>query len=64
MHCMDKKTQEHTDISIPKNIMFPSWLRDYNQVTCVKHHACYYHLALHAAVVDGVTMWALLQVYC
>ncbi|KAA6423444.1 MAG: Aldehyde oxidase, partial [Trebouxia sp. A1-2] len=31
MHCMDKKMQEHKDISVPKDIVFPAWLRDYNQ---------------------------------
>ncbi|KAL0029788.1 hypothetical protein WJX77_000034 [Trebouxia sp. C0004] len=31
MHCMDKKMQEHKDISLPKDTVFPAWLIEYNQ---------------------------------
>ena len=33
MHCMDKTMQEHKDISLPKDTVFPTWLEEYNQVT-------------------------------
>lgn len=39
MHCMDKKMQEHKDISLPKDTVFPAWLRDYNQVSSQAHMA-------------------------
>ena len=32
MHCLDKAALEHTDISLPKDTVFPAWLRDYNKV--------------------------------
>jgi len=39
MHCMDKKMKEHKDISLPKDTVFPAWLRDYNQVSSQAHMA-------------------------
>lgn len=40
MHCMDKTMREHKDISLPKDTVFPSWLKDYCKVTaCRRKHA-------------------------
>lgn len=32
MHSLDEVMREHQDISLDKDKVFPSWLRDYNQV--------------------------------
>ena len=32
MHSLDKVMREHTDISVDKENVFPSWLKDYNKV--------------------------------
>ena len=33
INCLDKAALEHKDISLPKDVVFPAWLRDYTKVT-------------------------------
>ena len=40
MHCMEKTMQEHKDISLPKDMVFPPWLRDYCKVKALQCSTC------------------------
>lgn len=40
MHCMDRTMQEHKDISLPKETVFPSWLKDYCKVNANASSFC------------------------
>ena len=40
MHCMDKTMQEHKDISLPKDMAFPQWLKDYCKVIVSRCKEC------------------------
>lgn len=37
MHSLDDVMRKHKDISLDKENVFPSWLRDYNKVTALPH---------------------------
>ena len=37
MHSLDKVMREHTDISLDKENVFPTWLKDYNKVIPKKY---------------------------
>lgn len=40
MHCLDKSMQEHKDISLPKDMVFPTWLKDYCKVNAAQCKDC------------------------
>ena len=60
---MDNTMKEHKDISLPKDTVFPAWLKDYNKVTlkCLFFHMSHIHAGNKLAAVMVPSMSNKLQ---
>lgn len=53
MNCVDKAMQEHREITLPKDMVFPAWLRDYCKVLASCMHARYALWLFSRVTMDG-----------